>query len=125
MPVPRLRLKSCIQRACAQILDSMSVIRLLFLCQRANALTDIKDPRADRSQGNSTRDGARGFIRRVAASCAASEKQVPRLRIAIDEANRNAPLGMTRVLLSVFSEAHLIPKSVNTLGFSSPEARSW
>jgi hypothetical protein len=70
-------------------------------------------------------------------------KQVPRLRIAIDEANRNAPLGMTvldvaideanrnaplrmtRVLLPVFFEAHLIPKSVNTLGFSSPVAKNW
>jgi hypothetical protein len=27
-------------------------------------------------------------------------KQVPRLRIAIDEANRNAPLGMTDFLAS-------------------------
>jgi hypothetical protein len=69
----RFRLKSCTEKAYAQILDSMEVIQLLFLFQRANALTDIKDPRADRSQGNSAEYGGRGFIRRVAASCAASE----------------------------------------------------
>jgi hypothetical protein len=67
MPERRFRLKSCTEKAYAQILDSMEVIQLLFLFQRANALTDIKDPRADRSQGNSAEDGARGFIRRVAA----------------------------------------------------------
>ena len=49
----------------------------------------------------------------------------------IDEANRNAPLGMTVLDLAIdeanrnASEAYFIPKSVSTLGFSSPVAKSW
>jgi len=40
------------------------------------------------------------------------EKQVPALRIAIDEANRNAPVGMTRFFVFLKGKMRVIAPSL-------------